>query len=209
LPANPNSPDAKIVGDAAPQELGAPAQPVDTPSATATAPATKNELALPVRPQPVAAQPSAPVPAKVETPSPAAQPAPAAGPAQTAAAPSTQAPAPAIAKQQDAPPPSAAAAAPVAAPSVPAPSADAVAASQPAKLAAVANTTVVEIMALSHESDADAMVSALRRHGYNPSVNHDTQDSLLHLDLGPFPSRTEAEAVRQRLVQDGYDATLR
>jgi len=64
-------------------------------------------------------------------------------------------------------------------------------------------------MALSHESDADATLSALRRHGYNPSVNHTTQDSLLHLDLGPFPTRMQAEAMRQRLVQDGYDATLK
>lgn len=73
----------------------------------------------------------------------------------------------------------------------------------------VSRTTVVEIMALSHVSDADAALSALRRHGYNPVVNHGTQDSLLHLDLGPFPSRTQAEAVRQQLLHDGYDATLK
>jgi cell division septation protein DedD len=71
------------------------------------------------------------------------------------------------------------------------------------------SATTVEIMTLSHDSDADAMLSALRRHGYNPSVSRGTQDSLLHLDLGPFPSRTQAEAMRQRLVQDGYDASLR
>ena len=64
-------------------------------------------------------------------------------------------------------------------------------------------------MALSHESDADATLSALRRHGYNPAVIHSTQDSLLHLDLGPFPTRTQAEAMRQQLIRDGYDATLK
>jgi cell division septation protein DedD len=64
-------------------------------------------------------------------------------------------------------------------------------------------------MALSHESDAAATLSALRRHGYNPIVNHTTQDSLLHLDLGPFPTRTQAETVQQQLLRDGYAATLK
>jgi len=40
-------------------------------------------------------------------------------------------------------------------------------------------------------------------------VIHSTQDSLLHLDLGPFPTRTQAEAMRQQLIRDGYDATLK
>ena len=70
-------------------------------------------------------------------------------------------------------------------------------------------STSVEIMVLSHESDADAALSALRHHGYNPSVSRNAQDSLLHLDLGPFASRSDAEAVRQRLIQDGYNASLK
>ena len=69
--------------------------------------------------------------------------------------------------------------------------------------------SMVEIVTLSHESDADAMVAALKRQGYNPVVNRTPQDSKLHLDVGPFADRKDAEAMRQRLVSDGFDAVIR
>jgi cell division septation protein DedD len=68
---------------------------------------------------------------------------------------------------------------------------------------------VVEVMALSHEADAEAMVAALHRRGYNVAVTHDTQSSLLHLDIGPFSNTKDAEIMRQRLLLDGYDATIK
>jgi cell division septation protein DedD len=68
---------------------------------------------------------------------------------------------------------------------------------------------VVEVMALSHESDADAMLAALRRQGYQPTVSRAQQDSLLHIDVGPFPNRSDAESMRQQLLHDGYDAIIR
>jgi len=68
---------------------------------------------------------------------------------------------------------------------------------------------MVEIMTLSHESDADAMVAALKRHGYNVAVNQSPADLLLHLDVGPFPTKDDAETMRQRLLLDGYNATLK
>jgi cell division septation protein DedD len=67
----------------------------------------------------------------------------------------------------------------------------------------------VEVMALSHESDAEAMVAALNRHGYNVAVNHEASDSLLHLDVGPFGSAKDAEMMRQRLLLDGYNPTIK
>jgi len=68
---------------------------------------------------------------------------------------------------------------------------------------------VVEVMALSHDSDADAMLEALRRQGYQPTVNRAQHDSLLHIDVGPFATRSDAETMRQRLLRDGYDASIR
>jgi pilus assembly protein CpaC len=68
---------------------------------------------------------------------------------------------------------------------------------------------MVEIMASSHESDADAMVAALKRHGYDVAVNRNPADPLLHLDVGPFVNRGEAELMRQRLLRDGYNATIK
>ena len=68
---------------------------------------------------------------------------------------------------------------------------------------------LVEVMALSHDSDADAMLAALRRQGYEPTVNRAQQDSMLHIDVGPFPSRSDAETMQKRLLHDGYDAIIR
>jgi hypothetical protein len=69
--------------------------------------------------------------------------------------------------------------------------------------------SMVQIMVLSNPDDAESMVAALKRHGYNAAVDHDSQDSLLHLEVGPFTSKTDAEAMRQRLVGDGYNAIVR
>jgi pilus assembly protein CpaC len=69
--------------------------------------------------------------------------------------------------------------------------------------------TLVEVMAVSHESDAEAAVAALNRRGYNVAINRDLQTSLLHLDIGPFPNKADAEKMRQRLLQDGYNATVK
>jgi len=68
---------------------------------------------------------------------------------------------------------------------------------------------MVEIMALSHASDADLMVAALKRRGYDVAVSHTSQDSLLHLAVGPFTNKQDAESMRQKLVSDGYNATMK
>jgi cell division septation protein DedD len=53
------------------------------------------------------------------------------------------------------------------------------------------------------------MVAALKRNGYDVTANHDPQDSLIHLEVGPFVSKTEAETMRQRLLRDGYNAIIK
>jgi len=87
------------------------------------------------------------------------------------------------------------------------------AASSVRSLAAVttsaATRSMVQIMALSNNQDADAMVAALKRHGYSVAVTRDPQDSLLHLEVGPFNSKTDAEAMRQRLLLEGYNASVK
>jgi len=88
---------------------------------------------------------------------------------------------------------------------VPAP---AVATTAPAPSAA-STPAMVQIMTLSHKEDVDAMVAALRRHGYDVAVTRDPRDSRIHLEVGPFKDKTEAEAMRQKLLTDGYDATVK
>lgn len=69
--------------------------------------------------------------------------------------------------------------------------------------------SMVQIMTIANKDDAESMAAALKRHGYNVAVNHDPQDSLLHLEVGPFANKTDAEAMRQRLLSDGYNASVR
>jgi cell division septation protein DedD len=64
-------------------------------------------------------------------------------------------------------------------------------------------------MALSHKEDAVTMVAALKRRGYDVAISQDPRDSLLHLQIGPFTSPNDAEAMRQRLLREGYNATVR
>jgi cell division septation protein DedD len=69
---------------------------------------------------------------------------------------------------------------------------------------------IVQIAAITqaHKGDADILVSALRAKGY--AVNAFPEpDNLIHVQVGPFKSKPGAEAMRQRLVADGYQPYLK
>lgn len=67
---------------------------------------------------------------------------------------------------------------------------------------------MVQIAAVSHQEDADVLVSALRKHGYVVSARRDPMDDLLHVQVGPFTSHADAASMRQRLLNDGYNAII-
>jgi cell division septation protein DedD len=67
---------------------------------------------------------------------------------------------------------------------------------------------MVQIAAISRQEDADVLVAALKKHGYNAVVRNDPRDNLLHVQLGPF-TRDEARAMRAKLMADGYNAILK
>jgi cell division septation protein DedD len=67
---------------------------------------------------------------------------------------------------------------------------------------------MVQIATLSHEEDANVLVGALRRHGYAVSARRDSGDNLIHVRIGPFYSRDEANRWRQKLLNDGYNAMI-
>jgi len=71
------------------------------------------------------------------------------------------------------------------------------------------NGIMVQIAAVSTQPDADVLVGALRRHGYTVTVRRDAADTLLHVQVGPFATRAEANAMRQKLLSDGYNAILK
>jgi DedD protein len=68
---------------------------------------------------------------------------------------------------------------------------------------------MVQIAAVTHQEDANALVTALRQRGYSVSVRNEPQDKLLHVQVGPFASRDEARAMRSKLLADGYNAILK
>jgi DedD protein len=69
--------------------------------------------------------------------------------------------------------------------------------------------TMVQIAAVSHQEDADVLVSALKSHGFSVTVRNEAQDKLLHVQVGPFASRDQAKAMRQKLLDAGYNAILK
>ncbi|MDR3740952.1 MAG: SPOR domain-containing protein [Terracidiphilus sp.] len=74
--------------------------------------------------------------------------------------------------------------------------------------APVANGPMVQIAAVTHQEDADVLMSALRRRGYAVVQRHVAGDNLIHVQVGPFTNRAEAVAMAQRLLGDGYNAAV-
>jgi cell division septation protein DedD len=71
-----------------------------------------------------------------------------------------------------------------------------------------AGALMVQIAAVSHPEDSDVLVSALRKRGYAVTARREAADSLIHVRIGPFTSRDEANRWRQKLMNDGYNAIV-
>ena len=67
---------------------------------------------------------------------------------------------------------------------------------------------MVQIAAVSHAEDANVLMNALRRRGYAVTARHEAADSLIHVQIGPFPTVKEANAMCERLLSDGYNAVV-
>jgi cell division septation protein DedD len=67
---------------------------------------------------------------------------------------------------------------------------------------------MVQIAAVSHAEDASVLVAALRRRGYAVTARREPADSLIHVQVGPFANRNDANAMCQRLLGDGYNAIV-
>jgi DedD protein len=67
---------------------------------------------------------------------------------------------------------------------------------------------MVQIAAVSHPEDAEVLIDALRKRGYTVTARRDVGDSLIHVQTGPFVNRNDANAMRQKLLTDGYNAIV-
>jgi cell division septation protein DedD len=76
-------------------------------------------------------------------------------------------------------------------------------------LPAASPGALVQIAAVSHKEDADLLVTELKRRGYNVAIRSEAQDKLFHVQIGPLPTHKDADAMRQRLLNDGFNAIVK
>ncbi|MGA7523912.1 MAG: SPOR domain-containing protein [Acidobacteriaceae bacterium] len=80
---------------------------------------------------------------------------------------------------------------------------------KPAIATAAPSGIMVQVAAISVPQAADILVDALKKRGYAAVIRNEPQDKLLHVQLGPFASRAEANEMRARLLADGYNAVVK
>jgi cell division septation protein DedD len=68
---------------------------------------------------------------------------------------------------------------------------------------------MVQIAAVSHQEDADMLVSALKGRGYAVAIHTEPQDKFMHVQVGPFATRKDADAMRNKLLADGFNAIVK
>lgn len=84
-------------------------------------------------------------------------------------------------------------------------------ANPPDPMAALSTSTyLVQVAAVSKPDDAEALVEALKKKQYPAFVaSNNTTDKLYRVQVGPFGDIKEAEAMRTRLINDGYSPILK
>jgi cell division septation protein DedD len=68
----------------------------------------------------------------------------------------------------------------------------------------------VQVAAVSRQEDADALVEALKRKQYPAfTANNTAADKFYHVQVGPYAELKDAEAMRARLIGDGYNPIVK
>ncbi len=68
----------------------------------------------------------------------------------------------------------------------------------------------VQVAAVSKQEDADSLVDALKKKQYPAFVAAQvTSDKLFRVQVGPFQDIKDAEAMRARLIGDGYSPIVK
>jgi len=68
----------------------------------------------------------------------------------------------------------------------------------------------VQVAAVSKQEDGEALVDALKKKQYPAFVaSGAAADKLFRVQVGPFPDIKDAEAMRSRLINDGYNPILK
>jgi DedD protein len=68
---------------------------------------------------------------------------------------------------------------------------------------------MVQIAAVSSQDIADIEVTALKKYGYDVVIRHEPTDQLLHVQIGPYATRKEAEAMQKNILAHGFNAIVK
>jgi|SRR5580658_5005028 DedD protein len=68
----------------------------------------------------------------------------------------------------------------------------------------------VQVAAVSRQEDAEALVEALKKKQYPAfAANNPSTDKYYHVQVGPYADVKDAEAMRARLIGDGYNPIVK
>ena len=68
----------------------------------------------------------------------------------------------------------------------------------------------MQVAAVSRREDAEALVEALKKKQYPAFIaNNPATDKFYHVQVGPYAELKDAEAMRNRLVSDGYNPIVK
>jgi DedD protein len=68
----------------------------------------------------------------------------------------------------------------------------------------------VQVAAVSRQEDAESLVEALKKKQYSAfSANNASVDKFYHVQVGPYTDLKEAEAIKARLIGDGYNPIVK
>jgi DedD protein len=83
-------------------------------------------------------------------------------------------------------------------------------ANPPDPMAALSSGYFVQVAAVSKQDDAEALVDALKKKQYPAFVaSNSATDKLFRVQVGPFAEIKDAETMRSRLINDGYNPILK
>ena len=83
-------------------------------------------------------------------------------------------------------------------------------ANPPDPMAALSSGYFVQVAAVSKQEDAEALVDALKKKQYPAFVaSNSATDKLFRVQVGPFAEIKDAETMRSRLINDGYNPILK
>jgi DedD protein len=68
----------------------------------------------------------------------------------------------------------------------------------------------VQVAAVSRQEDAESLVEALKKKQYPAfTANNTAGDKFYHVQVGPYAELKDAEAMRTRLIGDGYNPIVK